>query len=522
MTPTSSEWTSHRQIIIRPNAESAFTLTCLDEPQLQFGNGFRDSVPQRGLTLYGPCDLDTPLHREQVRVGLVGTGPMVAQAQEWLKQCGQPIAGKFEKLRQAPHFPGFNTDSAFRAQFMQHPSWCQVVTHTELGPILDSSLSRTVRFEIAVNLFARKVQLIAERDDAPDVIICALTQDIIGAVRSVSAGQPATHRLTPLERVLQKAARSGQLTFLDKLFDVGEQRESKLVYRNFRRALKARVMSGKVPIQIAQPRLFEGGASAQDAATRAWNFSVGMYFKAGGIPWRMVEVELGTCFVGVGFYHHVTEVSHTVHSSLAQLFTDRGEGFVLRGEKFEWDPNTQGRSPHLTESHAKELIERAVAKYREYVGTLPRRVVVHKTSKYWPEERQGFQAGLANIGEYDLVALYQTGVRLFREGQYPPLRGTLASFGGRVHFLYTLGYIPFLETYPRPHVPEPLEIVEHVGDSAVQRICEEVLALTKMNWNSAEYAGGMPITLRFARRVGEIMSEIPEDETPQPSYRFYM
>jgi len=113
-------------------------------------------------------------------------------------------------------------------------------------------------------------------------------------------------------------------------------------------------------------------------------------------------------------------------------------------------------------------------------------------------------------------------VRFFREGQYPPLRGTLCSFSNQAHFLYTLGYIPFLETYPRGHVPEPLEIVQHIGGSSIRRVCQEILALTKMNWNSAEYAGGMPITLRFARRVGEIMSEIPESETPSPSYRFYM
>ncbi|MBI1863134.1 hypothetical protein HYS00_03370 [Candidatus Microgenomates bacterium] len=331
-----------------------------------------------------------------------------------------------------------------------------------------------------------------------------------------------THRPTSLNRALQKAVQPSQLTFFDKLFTVDEQHESRLVYRNFRRALKARVMPGKIPIQLAQPRLFEGGTSAQDAATRAWNFCVGMYFKAGGIPWRMVQVEPGTCFVGVSFYHHVTEALHTVHSSLAQVFTDQGEGIVLRGEKFEWDPNTQGRSPHLTESHAKSLIEGVIKKYREYVGTYPRRVVLHKTSKYWPEERAGFQDGLAGVIQKDLVALYQTGVRLFREGQYPPLRGTLCSFSNKAHFLYTLGYIPFLATYPRPHVPEPLEIVEYIGDSPIRLVCEEILALTKMNWNSAEYAGGMPITLRFARRVGEIMSEIPENETPQPSYRFYM
>lgn len=500
-----------------------FSLTLFDEPRLHFGGDHTDIDPKRGLALYGPCDLDTPKHKNRVRVGLVGTGQTVAQAREWLSRCANPIPGKLDKLRQAPHFPGFNPNMAFRSEFETYPvGWEQIVTQAELGAVLDSSLNRLTRFKRGVDLFARKVQLIAERDDAPDVIICALPQEVVNAIRSVGP-QDTRAGLTPLERMLEKAARVGQLTFLDKLYELDEQRQSTLVYRNFRRALKARVMRWKVPIQIAQEHLFEGGTTVQDAATRAWNFCVGMYFKAGGTPWRMTEVEPGTCFVGVSFYHQVTEMSHTVQSALAQMFTDQGEGIVLRmTETFEWDTEKQGRSPHLTEDYARKLMEQAIETYREYVGTYPRRVVLHKTSKYWPEELRGFQAALAHVGQYDLVALYQTGVRLFREGQYPPLRGTLASFGDKAHFLYTLGYIPFLGTYPRPHVPEPLEIVQHIADSPIRRVCEEILALTKMNWNSAEYAGGMPITLRFARRVGEIMSEVPVSEPVQPSYRFYM
>jgi hypothetical protein len=32
----------------------------------------------------------------------------------------------------------------------------------------------------------------------------------------------------------------------------------------------------------------------------------------------------------------------------------------------------------------------------------------------------------------------------------------------------------------------------------------------------------MPITLRFARQVGEIMSELGEGEEPKASFKFYM
>ena len=73
------------------------------------------------------------------------------------------------------------------------------------------------------------------------------------------------------------------------------------------------------------------------------------------------------------------------------------------------------------------------------------------------------------------------------------------------------------------HVPSPLQIADHVGqDTPRQTLLCEVLALTKMNWNSAQFGGLLPITLRFSRLVGEIMREIPPDRDPLLQYKYYM
>jgi hypothetical protein len=50
----------------------------------------------------------------------------------------------------------------------------------------------------------------------------------------------------------------------------------------------------------------------------------------------------------------------------------------------------------------------------------------------------------------------------------------------------------------------------------------EILALTKMNWNSSEGSGRHPITVSFARKVGMLMTELSNNQAPDPSYRFYM
>ncbi len=91
-----------------------------------------------------------------------------------------------------------------------------------------------------------------------------------------------------------------------------------------------------------------------------------------------------------------------------------------------------------------------------------------------------------------------------------------------MHVLYTMGYIPALRGYPRGYVPDPLAVTEHHGQASMERICTELMALSKMNWNCADFGATEPVTLRFSRQVGEIMSEIGDGEEPKPQFKFYM
>ena len=110
---------------------------------------------------------------------------------------------------------------------------------------------------------------------------------------------------------------------------------------------------------------------------------------------------------------------------------------------------------------------------------------------------------------------------MLRAGQYPALRGTTFNIGD-VSYCYTSGYLPYLGRYPHGHVPSPLQIADLVGDTPRSQLLREVMVLTKMNWNSANMAGLLPITLRFSRLVGDILREVTETQVPQPKYKFYM
>ena len=295
------------------------------------------------------------------------------------------------------------------------------------------------------------------------------------------------------------------------------------VKQNLRRALKARLMKYGKPTQIIRESttgLIDYNRSLEDAATRAWNLVTGMYFKVGGLPWGPTGLEAATCFVGISFFRPTGEPSH-IRASVAQAFNEHGDGLVLRGQKFRWNEEF-GKSPHLPEQLAKQLVDEVLNRYKLECKQLPRRVVIHKSSRFEPEERDGFKKALSIVSEYDLVTVGTTGnFRLFRLGDYPPMCGTVLNIGDN-HLLYTTGYLEELGKYPHGHVPTPLRIVDHFGDTAKQQLLRELLILTKMNWNTANVDGAFPITLQFSRLVGDILREIPASELPNPKYIYYM
>jgi hypothetical protein len=72
-------------------------------------------------------------------------------------------------------------------------------------------------------------------------------------------------------------------------------------------------------------------------------------------------------------------------------------------------------------------------------------VIAWATSRYWPDERDGFRAAIeSRAHRYDLMALEpQSAVQLIPVSKYPPLRGTRFTVGD-LDYLYTTGYIAAL------------------------------------------------------------------------------
>jgi len=441
--------------------------------------------PKTGLARFGPLSLD-PLRRHpgRVRIGLVGTSETVEKAEQWISTNAKGVAGDEKHLDS----PGCSADRGFKTALEFNDDWVELITQTELQNVLQAHQRRD-KFEMLLSLIEHKFQLLDRKDLKPDYVVLALPESLS-----------------------------------DKVFSVDYPLKGQgMVHRDLRRAIKARVMKYKMPTQLVDQKTIE--FRDPDNPTKiAWNFFTGLYFKAGGIPWGPSGLTPGTCYMGVRFYRGLGTANPSMFTSLIQAFDEHGEGLVFRGPDFEWDPQAhETKTPHLRMEDAYKLVQLALIKYHLEMQQLPSRVVIHKSSRWTMEERAGVREGLSDkVGRYDLLALKrQDSVRLITASKYPPLRGTRFTVGD-LDFLYTTGFVPELGQFHGMHVPSPLLIADHVGsDTPSETLVKEILTLTKMNWNAARLGGLLPITLEFARRVSDIMKEIPSDEEPLPQAKFY-
>jgi hypothetical protein len=475
----------------------------IPEPLLEFHAGTHIDI-RYGLANLGPLDLNDNPEPRVVRVGIVGTPETVEGVRGWLERAAEGVEARLVRHpHTAPAFPGFTTESPLAARLAFDDRTERTIADSAFTAL--AARPRGEASEAAVELFLDELRHIAERGGV-DVIVCALSQSVLDAT-----GEAA-----------RTVADEGDEVAADQPVVPAALRRV-----DFRQLLKARAMEVGVPIQIIKPPTWGGGrkrgkGQLQDEATRAWNFFTALYYKSGGTLWRLVRDPhaLTSCFVGVSFFRSPDD--DNLRTSVAQVFNELGQGVVVRGAAAQISKDD--RQPHLSQENAQRLLLHALQTYRREHRTLPARVVVHKTSKFSEQELEGMRAALDSerVSSGDFVSIFDSLTRLYRRGNYPPLRGTFLSLDDATHTLYTRGSVEFFETYPGAYVPLPLGFRCDRTVETPRFLAEELLALTKLNWNNTQFDGRDPITIRAARQVGDILKWVADDARVEPRYGFYM
>jgi hypothetical protein len=478
----------------------------LDEPELEFGGASRHVDPRFGIHSYGPADLAVPGAPRAILIGLVGPAASLDGLRSWFERCREPIPAKDERYPHLfPAFPGFDTDRSLHSTLVFSDRNTRSLSSQVLRRIAD--LDKADALDLAVASYADEVSALAEGNRV-DVILVARPDDLTDTGTTV--------------RRQRRIARPSTGTSAAAT-PLGPQTA------NFHDVLKARVLHLGPPIQIIRRSTWDETATTstgrrrQDEATRAWNLHVAVYYKAGGVPWRLprATTDLTVCFIGVSFYRSVSGTA--VETSVAQVFNERGDGVIVRGGPASI--SSDDKQPHLSADDAHDLLNEALEAYRREHRTLPARVVLHKSSRFTEAELNGFQRAADGRGVDALELVWIVGsepAHLFRPGAAPPLRGTLLTLGDDSAGLYTKGSVQFYSTYPGMYVPQPIGIRPAMTDRSIREIAAEIVGLSKMNWNQTQLDGRLPVTLRTANQVKAILRFASLDPATSTTYAHFM
>jgi hypothetical protein len=261
----------------------------------------------------------------------------------------------------------------------------------------------------------------------------------------------------------------------------------------------------------------------QDAATVTWNLATGLYYKTQPTPpWKLSGIRPGVCYIGL-VYKNLPNDPNDHACCAAQMFLS--DGVVFRGANGPWKAGDF--EYHLKREAAKSLIKKVLDTYTPKHNGPPKELFIHGQTYFNAEEWQAFEDAAPPETNIVGVRIRTTGgeTKLYRDGDYPVLRGTAVILDERNAYLWTTGYVPQLDTYIGPETPNPLFITVLRSKKAmphIKTVLEDIMGLTKINYNSCNFNDGLPVTVRFAQMVGEVLVMGSAKGADKQPFKFYV
>ena len=60
------------------------------------------------------------------------------------------------------------------------------------------------------------------------------------------------------------------------------------------------------------------------------------------------------------------------------------------------------------------------------------------------------------------------------------------------------------------------------GDAPIERVAQDILGLTKLNYNACHLGDAEPVTVGFSDAVGEILVSNPTVTDRKPNFKYYI
>ena len=292
-----------------------------------------------------------------------------------------------------------------------------------------------------------------------------------------------------------------------------------------------------VQIGVATQFLNESTLSDPQQCRVWWWLSLALYVKGMRTPWLLDNLAQDTAFVGLGFsIDRTAGRGRHVVLGCSHIYSARGEGLQYRLSKVE-DPIMRGRNPFMSKDDARRVGDTIRELFYNSRSKLPRRVVLHKRTPFLRSEREGLLDGLGGIESIDMLEIQMEHALRYvasishkgriDEDNYPVRRGTAVRLDDYTALLWIHGATqavkPNMKYFQgKRRIPAPLVVRRHVGHTNFAQICNELLGLSKMNWNTFDLYTKDPATLHSSTEIARIGSLLQRFGSQSYDYRLFI
>jgi hypothetical protein len=461
------------------------------EPKLAFHPERGSDVhahPLRGLLRFGPYS--SGLVPDPIRVATIAPAGEALRLYGFLKELNAEFEST-ERKDYLPKWPGFRR--VFNLEMRGAEKGCHIELDERLPAEMKDATSPHV---LLASRLIRAIQTLETRRDAFDIIFIYMPDN-----------------WSP-----------GFTGGIGEDFDLHDH-------------LKAVTAARRIPIQLIRE---DRALAYRDRASVMWRVGLALYAKAGGVPWKLAHADPEAAYIGISYAIRPT------HSDRPRFVTCCSQIFDAEGAGLEFvaydahEVEVQRDNPFLSRNETFRVMARSLDLYRRrHSGRTPRRVTVHKTTEFKPEEIDGCMEALHLCEAVDLIQVVEDvgwrGVRIERDPQggpkgqpaaFPVARGSLVSLGpkesllwmhGDVHGVTERSYFQGARSTPRP-----LKLVRHAGHGPWDDTARSVLALAKMNWNNDALYDHLPVTMSYAKVLARVVKRMTGLGSAPYQFRFFM
>lgn len=485
-------------------------LTYIPEPNLSFGYNQKTPDPRDGLMLYGPFDREKI--RGQISIGIIGGFKQREYLKAYLKKIHQPIYNNSNEVAR-PFFAGLE------AVFGIHVNFDNIqeinISNDEINKYLHYTNGHQRVFNLSKLYADELIKYINQEEKPVTVWFIVIPDEIYKYGRPDSKLPKSEENVKAPLRLRRKEINSTQGFLFQEFSDLKEAYEYEIDFHN---QIKAKLLNDKVvtqiikestiayeqiwtkPDKVEQEKIFD--------SAKAWNICTTLYYKVGGLPWRLGDVREEVCYLGLVYKKLNDDENNRSACCAAQMFIDSGDGMVFRGNIGNWF-NPKTKEFHISKNDAINLINHSLEAFKEKLGkgNYPKEIFIHAKTYFDDDEWEGFTEAVMGKSEIVGVRIQPTNeFKLYRDFTFCVPRGMTMQVTSTKAFLWTKGFIPRLQTQVGLETPNPISVEITRGRADINQVCKDVLALTKLNYNACIFADGLPVTLRFADSIGEVLT----------------